>query len=133
MLMLLNSIRPQIWEFVENRGLFRSRLKMPSSSALRTRTTTIVRVPARNRRPEDQPENGRFNLRPEVRQRIVNKIVETLRRHFPIPYSEILHSASRFERKIYTSAMSQQDYLRKISLKMLSVETRVRNNSAANA
>ncbi|XP_039132728.1 mediator of RNA polymerase II transcription subunit 15a-like [Dioscorea cayenensis subsp. rotundata] len=106
---------------------------MPSSSTLRTRTTTIVRVPARNRMPEDQPGNGRFNLRPEVRQRIVNKIVETLRRHFPIPYSEIFYFASRFEQKIYTSAMSRQDYLRKISLKMFSVESRIRNDSAANA
>ncbi|KAM0952633.1 putative coactivator CBP, KIX domain superfamily, mediator complex subunit 15, KIX [Dioscorea sansibarensis] len=118
-------------ELLEKRDLLRSPLKMPSSSALRTRTTTIVRVPARNRRPEDQPGNWRFNLRPEARQRIVNKIVETLRSHFPIPDSEILYCASRFEQRVYTNAMSQHDYLRKISLKMLSIETRIRNDSAA--
>ncbi|KAJ0984517.1 hypothetical protein J5N97_002873 [Dioscorea zingiberensis] len=96
---------------------------MPSSSALRTRVSTTVRVPVmrRNFRADVPPADWRSNLRPESRQRIVNKIVETLRRHFPIPVYEIFYFASAFEQRIYTIARNQTDYLRKISLKMLSV------------
>ncbi|KAL8545665.1 hypothetical protein ACS0TY_005703 [Phlomoides rotata] len=59
------------------------------------------------------------------RQRIVNKIVETLRRH--LRFSEqgeglqvLIDMAARFEESVYSTARSRQtEYLRKISLKML--------------
>ncbi|XP_065622032.1 uncharacterized protein LOC112038370 [Quercus suber] len=73
-------------------------------------------------------EDWRSQLRPDSRQRIVNKIMETLKRHLPVSGQEGLHElrkiAIRFEEKIYTAATSQSDYLRKISLKMLTMETK---------
>ncbi|XP_019184522.1 PREDICTED: mediator of RNA polymerase II transcription subunit 15a-like isoform X7 [Ipomoea nil] len=85
--------------------------------------------------PAPVPANGavetgdwRAQLQPESRQRIVNKIMETLKRHLPFSGPEGLHElrkiAVRFEEKIYAAAVSQSDYLRKISLKMLSMETK---------
>ncbi|ONM03853.1 mediator of RNA polymerase II transcription subunit 15a isoform X3 [Zea mays] len=53
--------------------------------------------------------------------------METLKKHLPVSVPEgltELHKiAVRFEEKIYTAATSQSDYLRKISLKMLSMES----------
>nr|GMD58450.1 mediator of RNA polymerase II transcription subunit 15A-like isoform X1 [Ipomoea batatas] len=73
----------------------------------------------------------RTQLQPESRQRIVNKIMETLKRHLPFSGPEGLQElkkiAVRFEEKIYTAATNQSDYLRKISLKMLSMETKSQN------
>ncbi|GFQ06192.1 mediator of RNA polymerase ii transcription subunit 15a [Phtheirospermum japonicum] len=73
----------------------------------------------------------RTQLQPDSRQRIVNKIMETLKRHLPFSGQEGLQElkkiAVRFEEKIYTAATSQQDYLRKISLKMLTMETKSQN------
>ncbi|KAI6705003.1 hypothetical protein NL676_007965 [Syzygium grande] len=70
----------------------------------------------------------RDQLPPESRERIVNKIMETLKRHLPVSGPEGLQElhkiAVRFEGKIYTAATSQSDYLRKISLKMLTMETK---------
>ncbi|XP_065865645.1 mediator of RNA polymerase II transcription subunit 15a-like [Euphorbia lathyris] len=70
----------------------------------------------------------RTQLPPDSRQRIVNKIMETLKRHLPFSGQEGLEElkkiAVRFEEKIYTAAMSQSDYLRKISLKMLTMESK---------
>ncbi|KAK7823237.1 mediator of rna polymerase ii transcription subunit 15a [Quercus suber] len=70
----------------------------------------------------------RSQLQPDSRQRIINKIMETLKRHLPVSGQEGLHElrkiAIRFEEKIYTAATSQSDYLRKISLKMLTMETK---------
>ncbi|KAJ4785037.1 mediator of RNA polymerase II transcription subunit 15a-like protein [Rhynchospora pubera] len=70
----------------------------------------------------------RSQLQPDARQRIVNKIMDTLKRHLPVPVpdglSELQKIAVRFEEKIYGAATSQPDYLRKISLKMLSMETK---------
>ncbi|XP_078148002.1 mediator of RNA polymerase II transcription subunit 15a-like isoform X1 [Carex rostrata] len=77
--------------------------------------------------PNAHPD-WRSELSEEGRQRIVNKIMETLKRHLPVPVPEGLIElqkiASRFEEKIYNSAFSQSDYLRKISLKMLSMESK---------
>ncbi|KAJ9537225.1 hypothetical protein OSB04_029958 [Centaurea solstitialis] len=87
----------------------------------------------------------RSQLQADSRQRIVNKIMDTLKRHLPFSGHEGLQElkkiAVRFEEKIYTAATSQSDYLRKISLKMLTMETRSQNpmpdaiqsNSAANS
>ncbi|KAI5322449.1 hypothetical protein L3X38_031521 [Prunus dulcis] len=76
----------------------------------------------------------RSQLRPDSRQRIVNKIMDTLKRHLPFSGHEGLQElkkiAVRFEEKIYTAATSQSDYLRKISLKMLTMETKSQNTMA---
>ncbi|XP_059594888.1 mediator of RNA polymerase II transcription subunit 15a [Vitis vinifera] len=54
--------------------------------------------------------------------------METLKRHLPISGPEGLHElkkiVERFEEKIYSTTTSQSDYLRKISLKMLTMETK---------
>ncbi|KAH6772457.1 mediator of RNA polymerase II transcription subunit 15a-like protein, partial [Perilla frutescens var. frutescens] len=67
----------------------------------------------------------------ESRERILIKIVETLKRHVPFSGEEGLQElkkiAQRFEETIYDSATSQSDYLRKISLKMLTMETQSHN------
>ncbi|XP_072082151.1 uncharacterized protein [Arachis hypogaea] len=69
----------------------------------------------------------RSQLRPDSRQRIVNKIRETLRRHLPVSgpegSQELWKIARRFEEKIFAAVSSQTDYLRKISLEMLTMET----------
>ncbi|CAH9099907.1 unnamed protein product [Cuscuta epithymum] len=78
----------------------------------------------------------RAQLQPDSRQRIVNKIMETLKRHLPFSGQEGLQElkkiAVRFEEKIYAAATNQSDYLRKISLKMLSMETKSAQNPMAN-
>uniref|UniRef100_K3YK80 Mediator complex subunit 15 KIX domain-containing protein n=1 Tax=Setaria italica TaxID=4555 RepID=K3YK80_SETIT len=71
----------------------------------------------------------RSQLQPAARNRIVNKIMETLTKHIPVPpplpedLIELRKIAVRFEDKMYAAASSQSDYLRKIALKMLAVET----------
>ncbi|KAI4354539.1 hypothetical protein L6164_003391 [Bauhinia variegata] len=84
-------------------------------------------------RAELQPDWGAV-LQPESRERIVSKIMDTLKRHLPVTGQEGLHElqkiAQRFEEKIYTAATSQSDYLRKISLKMLAMENRSQNTMA---
>ncbi|BBH04418.1 hypothetical protein Prudu_015557 [Prunus dulcis] len=83
----------------------------------------------------------RSQLQPDSRQRIVNKITDILKRHLPFSgqegLQEIMKIAVRFEEKIHTAATSQSDYLRKISLKMLSMETnsqhRMANSSQSNS
>uniref|UniRef100_A0A803MMR0 Mediator complex subunit 15 KIX domain-containing protein n=1 Tax=Chenopodium quinoa TaxID=63459 RepID=A0A803MMR0_CHEQI len=89
--------------------------------------------PAQNEAPP--PMDGgdwRSQLLPESRQRIVNKIMETLKRHLPFSGQEGLQElrqiAIRFEEKIYSAATSQSDYLRKISLKMLTMESKSQNS-----
>ncbi|KAF5453268.1 hypothetical protein F2P56_028183 [Juglans regia] len=70
----------------------------------------------------------------DSRSRIVNKIMDTLKRHLPISGQEGLHElrkiATRFEEKIFTAATSQGDYLRKISIKMLTMEMKSQNPPA---
>jgi len=65
----------------------------------------------------------------ECRQKIINNIVECLRRHCPAQtgpdsMNELKKITMRFEEKVYTSATNQQDYLRRLSLKMLSLESK---------
>ncbi|KAM0029655.1 putative coactivator CBP, KIX domain superfamily, mediator complex subunit 15, KIX [Helianthus debilis subsp. tardiflorus] len=95
--------------------------------------------------PTMETGDWRAQLQADSRQRIVNKIMDTLKRHLPFSGHEGLQElkkiAVRFEEKIYTAATSQSDYLRKISLKMLTMETRSQNpmsdpmqsNSTANS
>ncbi|KAI3756099.1 hypothetical protein L1987_55912 [Smallanthus sonchifolius] len=78
------------------------------------------------------------------RQRIVNKILDTLKRHLPFSGYERLQElkkiAERVEQEIYTAATSHSEYSQKICLHMLTMETRLQNhmpdsmrsNSAAN-
>ncbi|KAL2332497.1 hypothetical protein Fmac_020078 [Flemingia macrophylla] len=78
----------------------------------------------------------RSGLQPESRQRVVNKVMETLKKHLPVSGEvglwELWRIAQTFEEKIFTAATSLSDYLRKISLKMLTMETRSQGNIAAN-
>ncbi|XP_022967562.1 mediator of RNA polymerase II transcription subunit 15a-like isoform X1 [Cucurbita maxima] len=84
--------------------------------------------PTQGGEPGIEDGDWRSQLQPDSRQRIVNKIMETLKRHLPVSghegLSELKKIAVRFEEKIYTAATSQSDYLRKISLKMLTMETK---------
>ncbi|KAL5756872.1 hypothetical protein ACOSQ2_021618 [Xanthoceras sorbifolium] len=68
-------------------------------------------------------DDWRNQLLLDSRRRIINRILDTLKRQLPFSSPEGLEElgkiAARIERKIYTSASSQSDYLRKISLKML--------------
>ncbi|KAI4383921.1 hypothetical protein MLD38_009705 [Melastoma candidum] len=79
------------------------------------------------------PEAGdwRSELSADSRYRMVNKIMETLKKHQPVSgpegLSELKETAVRFEEKIYHVASSQPDYLRKISLKMLTMESKSQN------
>ncbi|KAL6200612.1 hypothetical protein ACLB2K_030393 [Fragaria x ananassa] len=76
----------------------------------------------------NEAADWRNDLMPDARQRIVNKIFDTLKRHLPFSGQEGLHElhriAARFEEKVYAAASSQSDYLLKISLKMLTMESR---------
>ncbi|KAF7843222.1 mediator of RNA polymerase II transcription subunit 15a-like [Senna tora] len=87
--------------------------------------------PTQGTEPTMDNSDWRAQLQPDSRQRIVNKIMETLKRHLPFSgpegMSELRKIAQRFEEKIYTAATSQPDYLRKISLKMLAMETKSQN------
>ncbi|CAH2080566.1 unnamed protein product [Thlaspi arvense] len=60
-----------------------------------------------------------------------NGKIETLKRHLPFSGQEGLQElekiAVRFEEEIFTAATSQSDYLREISLKMLTMETKSQN------
>ncbi|XP_057502892.1 mediator of RNA polymerase II transcription subunit 15a-like isoform X1 [Actinidia eriantha] len=85
-------------------------------------------------KPTMDTGDWRVELHPDSRQRIVNKIMDTLKRHLPFSGEEGLQElkkiALRFEEKIYTSSTSQPDYLRKISLKMLTMENNSQNTTA---
>lgn len=78
----------------------------------------------------------RTHLQADSRQRIVNKIVETLKRQTPQSTPEGLVElkkiAVRFEERVYCAASSQSDYLHKISLKMLAFDIRSQNSGIAN-
>ncbi|KAI3756101.1 hypothetical protein L1987_55914 [Smallanthus sonchifolius] len=86
-------------------------------------------------------ESGEWRARVQVdsRQRITKKIMDTLQRQLPIygheGLQEVKKMAERFEGKMYTAATSESDYLRKISLKMLTLETKypMQLNSSANS
>ncbi|KAL5072145.1 hypothetical protein RYX36_023032 [Vicia faba] len=71
--------------------------------------------------------NWRIQLHPGSRQRIVNKIMDILKKHLPVSGNEGLLElrkiSQRFEDKIYDASTSQADYLRKISMKMLMAKT----------
>ncbi|XP_078444073.1 mediator of RNA polymerase II transcription subunit 15a-like isoform X2 [Wolffia australiana] len=78
----------------------------------------------------------RTQLQPDTRTRVFNKIMDTLQRHLPIYGPENLEEfrimAMRFEEKIFAAAISQADYLRRISLKMRSMESKTQNTGNTN-
>ncbi|VAI81520.1 unnamed protein product [Triticum turgidum subsp. durum] len=79
----------------------------------------------------------RSNASPEFIQILRDACrTETLKKHLPASapdgVNELQKIAVRFEEKIYTAATNQSDYLRKISLKMLSMETKTQQ-AAGNA
>ncbi|XP_040361956.1 mediator of RNA polymerase II transcription subunit 15a [Rosa chinensis] len=90
-----------------------------------TNINSDQRPPQGGEAPDDTG-NWRMYLMPDSRQRVVNKIFETLKMHLPFSGQEGLlelkRIALRFEEKVYAIASSQSDYLRKISLKMLTME-----------
>ncbi|MCI12164.1 mediator of RNA polymerase II transcription subunit 15A-like, partial [Trifolium medium] len=84
--------------------------------------------------PTIETTGWRAQLHPDSRQRIVNKILDTLKKHLPVSGGllELQKIAQRFEDKIFTAATSQSDYLRKISMKMLTMEWKSDNTIANN-
>ncbi|KAH7848470.1 hypothetical protein Vadar_003117 [Vaccinium darrowii] len=91
-----------------------------------------------NRRPapgggEPTMDTGdwRSRLQPHSRQRIADELTNILKRHIPFSGQEGLQElekiAVRFEERIYTCATSQPDYLKKISLQMLTIEAKSQN------
>lgn len=72
--------------------------------------------------------NWRDGLLQDSRNKIVGRIMETLQRSTPLSgldgTIELWRIANRFEEKIFYAASDQSDYLRKIALKMLNLETR---------
>ncbi|XP_048614116.1 mediator of RNA polymerase II transcription subunit 15a-like [Brassica napus] len=68
----------------------------------------------------------RAQLPSDSREKIIGKIMETIRKQ--LPYSgpeeikELRRIASKFEEKIFGCAANQLDYLGKISIKMLTME-----------
>ncbi|KAH0461193.1 hypothetical protein IEQ34_008768 [Dendrobium chrysotoxum] len=59
--------------------------------------------------------------------------MDTLRRHLPVAtpegMTELKKIAVRFEEKIYAAAVNQSDYVRKITLKMISMKTKTQHNT----
>ncbi|CAK8535629.1 unnamed protein product [Lathyrus sativus] len=86
--------------------------------------------------PNLDTSNWRDRVAPESRQRIVNRVMDTLKRHLPLSGQEGLNQlwmiAQRFEEKNFTTATSEHEYLRKISLKMLAMETKFQGTMATN-
>ncbi|KAK2661713.1 hypothetical protein Ddye_000287 [Dipteronia dyeriana] len=70
----------------------------------------------------------RNQLLTDSRERIVNKIRETLERHLPFSgpkgLAELMKIAGRFEEKMFSAASNQSDYLCRISMEMLSIESK---------
>ncbi|CAA7026063.1 unnamed protein product [Microthlaspi erraticum] len=68
----------------------------------------------------------RTQLPHDSREKLVDKIMETLKKHLPYSGPEGLNEhrriAARFEEKIFSGAVNQTDYLRKISIKMLTMQ-----------
>ncbi|CAN6468876.1 unnamed protein product [Victoria cruziana] len=82
-------------------------------------------------------EDWRSELPLGARQRIANKIMETLKKYLPTSdpqgLFELHRIAVRFEEKVHAAATSQPDYLRKISIKMLTMEASRMDRLASNS
>ncbi|CAH2037469.1 unnamed protein product [Thlaspi arvense] len=90
-----------------------------------------------NGEPAMDTGDWRTQLPPDSRQKIVNKIMETLKKHLPFSgpegINELRRIAARFEEKIFSGAVNQTDYLRKISMKMLTMETKSQNAAGSSS
>ncbi|XP_022988932.1 mediator of RNA polymerase II transcription subunit 15a-like isoform X1 [Cucurbita maxima] len=87
--------------------------------------------PAQGGESEVDAGDWRSQLQPDSRHQIVNRIMETLKRLLPVSDPEGLRKiAVRFEEKIYTAATSESDYLRKITVKMLTMEPNSKKTTA---
>lgn len=84
---------------------------------------------------QDLETSWRVQFPADYRLRILNKILDTSRTHFPITTPkellETTESAVTFEKNIYTSATDESDYLSKIAMKMLSMEVNSQNSDVA--
>ncbi|XP_064989663.1 mediator of RNA polymerase II transcription subunit 15a-like isoform X2 [Musa acuminata AAA Group] len=78
----------------------------------------------------------RVQLDPRARQRVVEQIMEALEMPMLVSEPEDLYGlqkiALEFEEKIYTSAANQDDYVRKISLKMVSIKNKPQHSTSIN-
>ncbi|CAH2037467.1 unnamed protein product [Thlaspi arvense] len=79
----------------------------------------------------------RTQLPPDSREKIVKKIMEALKKHLPFTgpdgINELRSIAARFEEKIFSGAVNQNDYLRKLSMKMLTMETKSQNAAGSSS
>ncbi|CAA7026065.1 unnamed protein product [Microthlaspi erraticum] len=79
------------------------------------------------REPTMGTVDWRTQLLPASRQYLINKILETIKKRCPFAgpegLIELRRIAARFEEKIFNLAESQNDYYRKIAMKMLTFET----------
>ncbi|KAL9665055.1 hypothetical protein QQ045_020464 [Rhodiola kirilowii] len=75
----------------------------------------------------------RSELTPDSRNWNVNKITETLKRHFELSGQEglvkVKKIAVKFEEKIYNAASSLCDYLTKITMRLLPMENYSQNTT----
>ncbi|KAH0866156.1 hypothetical protein HID58_083367 [Brassica napus] len=87
--------------------------------------------------PSVDTGDWRSQLPPDSRQKIVNKIMETLKKHLPLSategVNELRRIAARFEEKIFSGAVNQSDYLRKISMKMLTMDSKSQNATGSSS
>ncbi|KAG2321307.1 hypothetical protein Bca52824_014520 [Brassica carinata] len=90
-----------------------------------------------NGEPHMDTYDWRTQLSFDSRQRIVNKILDTLKKLIPFcgqeGINELSKVAVRFEEKIFSRAVNQTDYLRTISLKMLTMEGRPYNAAGSSS
>ncbi|WCJ40447.1 Mediator of RNA polymerase II transcription subunit 15a [Euphorbia peplus] len=88
-----------------------------------------------NSRPGTEPyvETGgdwRTQLPPDSHQRIVNKIMEVMKRNIPFSGPEALEDLKKlvlFEEKFYSTSLSESDYRKRMSVKMLAVVSKSQN------
>ncbi|KAL0699537.1 hypothetical protein Bca4012_055659 [Brassica carinata] len=90
-----------------------------------------------NGEPHMDTYDWRTQLSFDSRQRIVNKILDTLKKLIPFcgqeGINELSKVAVRFEEKVFSRAVNQTDYLRTISLKMLTMEGRPYNAAGSSS
>ncbi|KAL5728454.1 hypothetical protein ACHQM5_001535 [Ranunculus cassubicifolius] len=75
----------------------------------------------------------RTKLEPDSREKVVTLIFDMLRINVPITAPEIIvvlkKNAARFEEMVYSASNTQSDYVRKISVKILLLATKLKNTA----
>ncbi|CAI9284764.1 unnamed protein product [Lactuca saligna] len=78
-----------------------------------------------------ESSDWRAELQEDLRERMVNRILDAMKMHLQVSGDEGLQElrkvAVSFEEKIYATATSQSDYMRKTCFKILTIETRSQN------